>query len=80
MRKWRFDFCWPDYKLAVELHGGNFVHGGHNRGMHQTSDYDKGNEAVKLGWRVLTFGTIAMKKPDDVVEYVAEVMTNAQPA
>lgn len=50
-RRWRFDFAWPDQKLAVEIDG---------RGRHQTvtgvrGDCEKHNEAVRLGWRVLRF-------------------------
>jgi hypothetical protein len=50
-RRWRFDFAWPDLKLAVEIEG---------QGRHQTfigfrRDCDKYNAALALGWRVLRF-------------------------
>ncbi len=28
-RKWRFDFSWPEYRVAVELDGGTWVRGRH---------------------------------------------------
>lgn len=31
-RKYRYDFAWPEYKIAVELQGG--VHGNESRGRH----------------------------------------------
>ncbi len=78
VRKWRWDFCWPEQKLAVEIQGGSFVGGGHNRGAQQQKDYEKQRVAVALGWRVLPFNTIDMKDPEAVVTFVAEVLTNAR--
>jgi len=54
-RKWRFDFAWPDRKLAVELEGGIWINGAHNRGLHFTSDCEKYNAAALLGWTVLRY-------------------------
>lgn len=54
-RRWRFDFCWPAHKLAVEAEGGVFSNGRHTRGAGYTADLEKYNEAVMLGWRVLRF-------------------------
>jgi very-short-patch-repair endonuclease len=52
-RLWRFDMAWPGVKFAVEVDGGTWVEGGHNRGKHMESDAEKGCEAVLLGWRVI---------------------------
>lgn len=52
-RKWRFDFAWPEQKLAVEIEGGVFVSGRHSRGAGLTADCEKYAEALCLGWRVL---------------------------
>ena len=30
-RKWRFDYCWPDLKVAVEIEGGVWTQGRHTR-------------------------------------------------
>jgi very-short-patch-repair endonuclease len=69
-RMWRFDFCWPQIKLAVEIEG---------RGRHQTfagfrEDTCKYNEAVRLGWRVLRFCAADYRKAAEWVEYVRDVM------
>lgn len=52
-RMWRMDFAWPDVKLAVEVDGGIWVQGRHNRGSGYEKDAAKSNAAVALGWRVL---------------------------
>lgn len=52
-RKWRFDFAWPDARLALESEGGVFVGGGHGRGAKFIKDCEKYNEATLMGWRVL---------------------------
>jgi hypothetical protein len=52
-RAWRFDWCWPNVKLAIEIDGGGFVRGRHHRHAGYMEDCIKGNEALILGWRVL---------------------------
>jgi len=60
-RKWRFDFCWPDHKLAVEIEGGVWTRGRHTRGSGFTQDAEKYNAAALDGWKVLRFtGTQVM--------------------
>lgn len=56
-RKWRFDFAWPDQKLAVEIEGGTWASGRHNRGEGFARDCEKYAEALCLGWRVLRVTT-----------------------
>lgn len=55
VRKWRFDFAWPDNKLAVEIDGGLFVNGGHNRGAYLLQQMAKQNAAMLQGWTVLRY-------------------------
>ena len=71
-RKWRFDFAWPDKKVAVEMDGGVFTGGAHVRGGHYQSDCEKGNAAVLLGWRVLHYTTVDVRKRP--IQIVREVM------
>lgn len=57
-RKWRFDFCVRDIRLAVEIEGILPIHLGKSR--HTTlegfsEDNWKYAEAVALGWHVLRF-------------------------
>ena len=52
-RRWRFDFAWPSFKLAVEVEGAIFVGGRHNRALGMMADMEKYNAAALLGWKVL---------------------------
>jgi hypothetical protein len=67
-RRWKFDFCWIEQKVALEIEGGIWVQGGgrHNRGKGFLGDIDKYNEAAIAGWLVIrctpqemTSGTVA---------------------
>jgi len=52
-RKWRFDYAWPDQKVALEVEGGAYVRGRHVQAVGFFGDMMKYNFAVLLGWRVL---------------------------
>lgn len=54
-RKFAFDACWPDAKLALEIDGGVFLKGGgrHTRGAGYRKDCEKGALAAIRGWRVI---------------------------
>ena len=57
VRKWRFDFAYPDKLLAIEVEGGTWTSGRHTRGPGFEKDCEKYNAAVMLGWRVLRYTT-----------------------
>jgi very-short-patch-repair endonuclease len=52
-RKWRFDFAWPDKKIALEVEGGVFTNGRHTRASGFLKDMEKYNNAALLGWRII---------------------------
>ena len=52
-RRWRFDFAWPDRKLAVEVDGGVWTRGRHTRGAGVERDNEKFARAAIDGWRVV---------------------------
>jgi len=54
-RKWRFDYAFPRFKVAIEVEGGVWTGGRHTRGSGFVKDMEKYNEAAKLGWRILRF-------------------------
>jgi len=51
-RRWRFDFCWPEAGIALEIDGATWTGGRHARGSGYQADCEKLNEAAVLGWRV----------------------------
>jgi len=54
-RRWRFDYAIPDKKIAIEIEGGVWISGRHNRASGFLKDMEKYNTATILGWRVLRF-------------------------
>ena len=53
VRRWRFDYAWPAYLVALEVEGGAFTNGRHTRGKGFVSDMEKYSEAAAQGWRLL---------------------------
>ncbi len=63
-RRWRFDFAYPERRLAIEIEGGTWCYGKKSR--HTTAagfsnDCEKYNAATLLGWRVLRFDSVMVK-------------------
>lgn len=54
-RKWRFDYAIPEKMLAIEIEGGVWQYGRHNRAGGFLKDMEKYNKAAELGWRILRF-------------------------
>jgi hypothetical protein len=55
VRKWRIDLSWLDKKLAVEIEGGVWGNGRHNRGKGFIGDMEKYNAMVEMGWKLLRY-------------------------
>jgi hypothetical protein len=73
IRKWRFDYAWPAFKIALEVDGGSFIQGRHNRGGGFRDDIEKANAAVCLGWGILRALPEQLLKAD-TVEMVKRAM------
>lgn len=52
-RRWRFDYAWPIQMVALEINGGVWTQGRHNRGAGAIADMEKLSEAAILGWRLI---------------------------
>lgn len=52
-RQWRFDYAWPDYRVAFEREGGTWAGGRHTRGIGYQNDCVKYTVAAILGWIVV---------------------------
>ncbi len=76
-RRFRFDFAWPEAKVYVEVEGGVWVRGRHNRPKGFNTDAEKYNLAALLGWRGLRFTTDMLKSaPVQCVEMVKELLSH----
>ena len=72
-RKWRLDFYWES-GWAVEIQGGGWVKGGHNRNpLSMWKDYEKYNAAQEMGIKVLLY-TGDQIKNGVAVEQVARIL------
>jgi very-short-patch-repair endonuclease len=56
VRKWRADFAHLPSRTLVEIEGGIYVNGRHNRGAGFAADLEKYLEASLAGWRVVRLG------------------------
>ena len=55
VRQWRSDLAFPDHNLLIEVDGGEWVNGAHNRGAGSARDNEKDHAAIAMGYRVLHF-------------------------
>ncbi|MBO1109929.1 hypothetical protein J2R62_17380 [Plesiomonas shigelloides] len=53
MRKWRLDFAWTEYRLALELNGCVYSGGRNTRRDGDSEDREKMNKAAVLAWTVI---------------------------
>lgn len=51
-RRWRFDYAFPEYKIAIEVEGGVWTNGRHTRGKGFLGDMEKYNAGTLAGWRI----------------------------
>jgi hypothetical protein len=55
-RKWRIDYAiFGRRKIAIEINGGTWVSGRHNRPSSTLKEYEKLNELARHGYAVLQF-------------------------
>ena len=78
VRKWRFDYAWPEYKVAVEIEGGTWVGGRHVRPAGFNTDCHKYNEAISLGWKVIR-GDAKMVKDGSLLDYLTKTLGSHDP-
>lgn len=76
-RQWRFDAAYPDKLVAIEVEGGIWVHGRHNRGAGYEEDLLKYATATVMGWRVLRFGSKLIKS-GDAVEMIGSLLARLE--
>jgi very-short-patch-repair endonuclease len=55
-RRWRADFAHLPSRTLIEIEGGIYINGRHNRGAGFAADLEKYLEANLAGWRVVRLG------------------------
>lgn len=61
-RRWRFDFAWPEHKVALEVEGGVWTRGRHTRGAGYEADIVKYNAGILMGWLIIRATTGQVQK------------------
>src|SRR5438477_4793311 len=63
-RKWRADFAHLESRTLIEIEGGIYVQGRHNRPQGFAADAEKYLEAALAGWRVLRLTELQITAPN----------------
>jgi len=72
-RRWRFDFAWPEKKVALEIEGGIWSGGRHTNPKGFISDCEKYNTALADGWRVIRCPAVHISK-EFMIEWLTAVL------
>jgi len=62
-RKWRADFAHVESRTLIEVEGGIYIQGRHNRPQGFAADAEKYLEAALDGWRVLRLTELQITAP-----------------
>jgi very-short-patch-repair endonuclease len=80
-RRFRFDFATDPADgmelVAIEVEGGQWIKGRHNRGKGMENDAEKYNLAALHGWRVFRF-TTSMVMQEKQIKEVADYVNTRQ--
>ena len=72
-RRYRWDFCHPESKVAIEIQGGVWMgKSGHSGGTGVLKDYEKLCLAAALGWRVFLLAESMIN--DEYLETIARAI------
>jgi len=76
-RRHRFDWAWPEYRIAVEVDGGQWSkRGGRHAG---DADREKTNIAASLRWLVFHFSPDQLtREPEACVSLVARAIRDSE--
>lgn len=72
-RKFRFDFAFPQHKIAIEYEGGIWQKSRHTTGPGYARDVVKYREAVLLGWRVLRYTQVDIDKGEGYYQIINDL-------
>ena len=72
-RRFRFDFAWPEFMVAVEVEGGIWTSSRHTTPQGFEKDIEKYNIATKMGWRVYRFSG-SMVSNGQALDFILDVL------
>jgi very-short-patch-repair endonuclease len=75
-RRWRFDYALVDSRIAIEIEGGLWLQGRHNRPLSMIKDFEKYNNAAMLGWRILKYTPQQITNTRQVVQDLQKAMNS----
>lgn len=74
-RRYRFDFLVQNQKIAIEVEGGIWKQGRHNRAVGYLKDLEKYNLAATLGYFVLRYPpNVFYHQPSKVVQDIKKII------
>ena len=76
-RRWRFDYAFPELKIAIEYEGIVSAKSRHTTMKGYTGDCEKYNEAAILGWKVIRI-TALMFKNLKALDFIERIIKNDQ--
>lgn len=74
-RLWRSDIAWPDVRVALEIDGGTWTYGRHNRASSVLADMEKGNGYSVRNWCVFHTPWDWLKSQKKRAELLAQIVT-----
>ncbi len=72
-RRWRVDYFFKDFGLAIEIEGGVWTKGRHIRGSGFLKDAEKYNNLTLLGYRLLRF-TPQQERNGEAIEVIKHLI------
>lgn len=76
-RRWRIDFAWVEWMVAVEIEGGTRSGGRHTTGAGFEKDCEKYNQLAMDGWTLLRF-TSQMVEDGRAIKTTAELFDSLE--
>lgn len=77
-RKWRFDFYLKEHGIAVEVEGGIWQNGRHNRASNFEKELEKHNAAVLSGIKLLRYTTRQVTSGEAINQILAAIGSSQQ--
>lgn len=68
---WRWDYAWPQVKVAVEFDGWGF---GHQDMQRQIQNIEKQNAGIEQGWRVLRYAATHVASHEKAADAARQVL------